>query len=371
MQFTTQVQPLLDSLSVVTRALASRPARPILDGVLIDAAGSTVTLTCSDGSMTIESSVAAEIASEGQIVVPGRLLNDLIRRLPGGDVTFRLVGDNRLQVTCLSSRSSLTAQSAAEYPEVPQMGSLMQVEAAEAELRQMISGVVFSIATDESRQLLTGCLLEVLPGELRMVALDGFRLAMQVRKNENTLPAGKEKYRVVIPGRVMNELARVLPDNQEEKCVLTFDASRVRVEFGTVRFSSVLLQGEYIDYDRIIPKNFATEILISRTEFLDAIDRASLMAREGRNNLVKLHVDAESLSIVSNADMGEVHEEMSCAMNGNPIDIAFNAKYLSDAIRNIDQDEIRFCFNSNVSPSVIRPKEGEGYLYLVLPVRTF
>ena len=371
MQFTTQVQPLLDSLSVVTRALASRPARPILDGVLIDATGDVVTLTCSDGSMTIEASVTADIAKEGQIVVPGRLLNDLIRRLPGGDVSFKLIGDSRLQVTCLSSRSSLTAQSAVEYPEVPQMGNVLQVEAAEADLREMISGVVFSIATDESRQLLTGCLLEVLPEELRMVALDGFRLAMQVRPNTNTLPAGQAKYRAVIPGRVMNELARVLPDDKDQKCVLTFDQSRIRVEFGTVRFSSVLLQGEYIDYDRIIPKTFATEALINRTGFIDAIDRASLMAREGRNNLVKLHVEAESLSIVSNADMGEVHEEMSCAMNGNPIDIAFNAKYLNDAIRNIEQDEILFCFNSNVSPSVIKPREGANYLYLVLPVRTF
>ena len=179
MQFTTQVQPLLDSLSVVTRALASRPARPILDGVLIDATGDGVTLTCSDGSMTIEASVAADIAREGQIVVPGRLLNDLIRCLPGGDVTFKLIGDNRLQVTCLSSRSSLTAQSAVEYPEVPQMGNVLQIEAAEADLREMVSGVVFSIATDESRQILTGSLLEVSRQEARLIALDGFRLSMQ------------------------------------------------------------------------------------------------------------------------------------------------------------------------------------------------
>ena len=370
MQFTTHVQTLLDSLSVVTRALASRAARPILEGVLIQAEGDRVTLVCSDGKMSMESTIEASVKEPGQTVVPGRLLNDLIRRLPGGDVTMRMVDANRLQVTCLSSRSSLAAMNAAEYPDLPEIREQMRLTVPQNALRRMIGGSVFAIATDESRQLLTGCLVEATADEVRVVALDGFRLAMQVREQENTLPQGTEKYRAVIPGRMMSEIARVLPD-AEEPCALTFDGSHVLVAFGSVKVSSVLLQGEFIDYDRIIPKDFATQTIVDKTAVTDAIDRASLMAREGRNNLVKFHVEAESLAIASNAEMGEVHEEMTCATVGQPIDIAFNAKYLTDAIRNIEEDEVCFCFNSPVSPSVLRPKDSRSCVYLVLPVRTF
>lgn len=371
MQFTTHVQTLLDSLSVVTRALASRPARPILDGVLIEASGNTVTLTCSDGSMSIEASIESEIKKEGQTVVPGRLINDLIRRLPGGEVTIKLTDSNRLQVMCMSSRSNLTAMNASDYPEIPQLsGNIVEFRAQAGLLKRMIGGVVFSISTDENRQLLTGCLIEATGSEIRVVALDGFRLAYQSAEADTKLPDGTDHFSAVVPGRVMNEISRVLPDDDTE-CVLSFDRNRVSVRFGETVISSVLLVGEFIDYNRIIPKDFASEALLPRTEFMEAVERASLMAREGRNNLVKLHVDESALTLLSNADMGEIHEEITCGLTGKPIDIAFNAKYLTDAIRNIDEDEFVFCFNTNVSPAIIRPKDGKGYLYLVLPVRTF
>ncbi len=370
MQFTTHVDTLLDSLSIVTRALASRAARPILEGVLIQADGDSVTLTCSDGRMSMESTVPAEVKKPGQTVVPGRLLNDLIRRLPGGEVSLRLADAGRLQVTCLSSRSSIAAQSAAEYPDMPVIRKRMELTMPQKELRRMIGGAVFAIATDESRQLLTGCLMEMTANEVRVVALDGFRLAMQTCEQKNELPAGTEKYRAVVPGRMMNEIARVLPDS-EDPCTLAFDGSHVILTFGSVKVSSVLLQGEFIDYERIIPATFATETMADKGMVTEAIDRASLMAREGRNNLVKFHVTEDAIAITSNAEMGEIHEELTCATVGQPIDIAFNAKYLSDALRNMEDDQVCFCFNSPVSPSVIRPKDSKKSVYLVLPVRTF
>ena len=257
MHFTTQVQSLLDSLSAVTRALASRPARPILDGVLIDASGDSATLTCTDGSMVIEATVEAQVKTEGQAVVPGRLLNDLIRRLPGGEVTIRLTEANRLQVTCLSSRSSLTAMSSADYPDIPQLSvKAVELQVQASVLRHMIGGVVFSISTDENRQLLTGCLVEATVGELRVVALDGFRLAYQSAEVPLNLPAGTTRFSAVVPGRVMNELSRILPDDDTE-CTLIFDRSRVFVSFGDIRISSVLLVGEFVNYERIIPREFA------------------------------------------------------------------------------------------------------------------
>lgn len=370
MIFKTNVQDLMDGLGITTRALAARPARPILEGVMIDAEDDAVMLTCSDGSMTIESTVSAQVKEPGRTVLPGRLFGELTRKLPGGEVNVKVSDTGRAQIQCLSSRSSLSALSAADYPESPSMTPTMSLRIDQAVLKAMIARVVFSISTDESRQLLTGCLVEVMPDEMRIVALDGFRLAMQISRQAFALPKGKEVFRAVVPGRVMNELSRILPDSEGD-CVLSFDKTHMTAEFEKTRISSVLLAGEYIDYRRILPQAFETRALVNRAEMQNAIDRASLMAREGKNNLIRMRFDQESLTISSNAELGDVREEMTAAVNGAPLEIAFNAKYINDVIRNVSDDEICMKFNTNVSPCVIVPKEGTDYLYLVLPVRMF
>ena len=215
-------------------------------------------------------------------------------------------------------------------------------------------------------QALTGILMEVNSGEARLVALDGFRLALQV--DQRAFDA--DGLRVVIPGRVMQELGRVLPE-EEEDCSLVFGGGHMTATFGKTRLETVLLAGEYIDYKRILPASFATETLVNRSDIQNAIDRASLMAREGKNNLIRMSVNEGTMTISSNAELGDVREELTVATNGNPIEIAFNAKYLTDVIRNVGDDELCMKFNSNVSPCVIVPKEGNAYLFLVLPVRIF
>ncbi|MBQ2642128.1 MAG: DNA polymerase III subunit beta [Clostridia bacterium] len=370
MNIKTNVQELMEGLGIATRALASRPARPILDGVLIDASEDSMVLTCSDGSMTIESTVPAEVKEPGRVVLPGRIFAELTRKLPGGEMSIRVSDTGRAQIQCLSSKSSLSGLTAEDYPETPETVAKMTLRIDQAKLRGMISRVVFSISSDESRQLLTGCLLEVMPDEMRIVALDGFRLAMQVDRQAFALPAAGGTFRAVIPGRVMNELSRILPD-EEGECVLTFDQNHMTAAFGSTKISTVLLAGEYIDYRRILPQSFETRALVNRTEMQNAIDRASLMAREGKNNLIRMTFDQDTLTINSNAELGDVHEEMSALIQGSRIEIAFNAKYISDVMRSVQDDELCMCFNSSVSPCVVVPREGDAYLYLILPVRIF
>ena len=211
MQFTMNAQDLLDGLNTVTRALSARPAKQILEGVLIDADEDGVTLTCSDGSLSIESSITAEVKEIGRAVLPGKLFAELVRKLPGGNVTIK-VGDNHAaSIRCMSSRSNLAGMNPLEYPEMPETAGSLTVNIQQNRLREMISRVVFAIAVDETRQILTGCLLEVTPSEARLVALDGFRLAMQKLFQPFQLPAGRDVLKAVIPGRVLNELSKILP----------------------------------------------------------------------------------------------------------------------------------------------------------------
>ena len=370
MQFTMNAQDLLDGLNTVTRALSARPAKPILEGVLIEANDNAVTLTCSDGSLSIESVITASVAEGGRAVLPGRLFTELVRKLPGGDVTIKFGDNYNATIRCMSSRSNLAGMNPMEYPEMPEVTSGTTVNIQQNRLRDMISRVVFAIAMDETRQILTGCLLEVNPDEARLVALDGYRLAMQKIFQPFQLPADKPSLRAVIPGRVLNELSKILYE-EETFCSLTFDKTRMQATFGNTRLSTVLLAGEYIDYKKILPPAFKTTARANRSDVQNAIDRASLMAREGKNNLIRMAFRENQLAITSNAELGDVHEEMDAKLQGDPIEIAFNAKYITDVIRNVTDSELCMKFNSNVSPCVFSPVEGDQYLYLILPVRVF
>ena len=370
MQFTMNAQDLLDGLNTVTRALAARPAKQILEGVLIDASDSGIILTCSDGSLSIESTLTADVTEPGRAVLPGRLFTELVRKLPGGSVTIK-VGDNHAaSIRCMSSKSNLAGMNPTEYPEMAQVDSGVEVKIPQCKLKEMISRVVFAIATDESRQILTGCLMEVSRDEARLVALDGFRLAIQKTFQPFDLPGGQDVLKAVIPGRVLSELSKILLD-EDEFCVLLMDKTRMQATFGNTRLSTVLLAGEYIDYRKILPPSFKTCAKADRVSVQNAIDRASLMAREGKNNLVRMSFTDGTLAITSNAELGDVHEELDAALTGDPIDIAFNAKYITDVIRNITDDDLCMRFNSSVSPCVVSPIEGDQYLYLILPVRVF
>ena len=289
MQFTVNVQSLLEGLNTVTRALAARPPKQILEGVLIEAEEDRVTLTCSDGSLSIESTLSADVREEGRAVLPGKLFTELCRKLPGGEVTIK-VGENHMaSIRCLSFKSNLSGMNPVEYPEMAAVSAGTTIAIPQKALREMISCVVFAIATDESRQILTGCLLEVTEQEARLVALDGFRLAIQKVAKDFVLPEGTEMLKAVIPGRVLNELSKILPDSEED-CVLLLDRTRMQAAFGATRLSTVLLAGEYIDYRRILPPSFKTVVKANRMGLQSAIDRASLMAREGKNNLIRMSV---------------------------------------------------------------------------------
>lgn len=370
MLFTVNAQTLLDGLNTVTRALSPRPPKQILEGVLLEASEEGITLTCSDGSLTIESGIPANVSEEGRVVLPGKLFTELCRKLPGGEVTIQVSDNHMSTIRCMSFKSNLAGMNPVEYPEMASVDAGTTVVLTQKELREMISRVVFAIATDESRQILTGCLLEVSAQEARMVALDGFRLAMQKVQRSFELPEGMEILKAVIPGRVLNELSKILPE-EDKDCVLLIDRTRMQVSFGKTRLCTVLLAGEYIDYRRILPSSFKTAVRADRMGVQSAIDRASLMAREGKNNLIRMSISGDTLSVTSNAELGDVLEELSASLSGDPIEIAFNAKYITDVIRNITDEELSMHFNSNVSPCVISPIDGDQYLYLILPVRVF
>ena len=370
MLFTLNAQDLVDGLNTVTRALSARPAKQILEGVLIQGDENSITLLCTDGSLSIETVLTADVKETGQVVLPGKLFFELVRKLPGGDVTIKINENHSASIKCGQSHSNLTGMNAMDFPAMASVEGGTEIRFPQDKLQNMIDHVVFAIATDESRQILTGCLMEIEPTETRMVALDGFRLALQKMDYIFQMPEGQSSLRSVIPGRVLNELSKIMV-KEETPCILTFSKGHLQAAFGSTRLSTVTLAGDYIDYKKILPSTFLSKAMVNKETLQNAIDRASLMAREGKNNLIRMNINDGLMRISSNAEMGDVLEEFECTLQGDPIDIAFNAKYISDVIRNIDDKEMCMQFNSNVSPCVICPTEGNAYIYLILPVRVF
>ncbi len=370
MYLTCDSHELLEGLNIVTKALSPRPAKPIFEGVLLETTSKGLQLTCTDGNLTIQSHIDAQINEEGSIVLPGRLFTEVIRKLPTGRVEITLKDNFSVLITCVNSRTNLIGMSSIDFPTEKEMdyGNTFTLE--QKQLKNLISKVVFSIATDESRQILTGCLLEITKDEIRLVALDGFRLAMQKINGSYTLPQGEEKINAIIPGKVALELSRILEDTEEE-VTLTLEKNYLLASFGKTEVLTILLAGEYINYRQILPADFTTTAQINRTDFADAIDRASLMAREGKNNLIHLAITENDMRITSNAERGNVLEEIGVLLEGKELDIAFNARYLNDVIKSLEEETITMSFNSNVSPCIVKPVKGEDYLYLILPVRTF
>jgi len=360
-------------LNMATRAISPRPIKQAYDGVLIETADDALLLTCTDGEITIKAKVSAMIEEDGCALLPAKLFAEMMRKQPSGEVDVRIDERMRAIIRSRGSNTSMACMPAEDFPDIRDVSGENHVILPCNRLRTAVSRVQFAVSTDESRKILTGILMEVYPEETRLVGLDGFRLALQRVQAENQLPASNTKGHIhaVISGRILSEVSKMLPDTGDE-CHIVFNSSHIMYSFGGVRVYATLLTGEFIDYQKILPSAWNTEALVGRSLFANAIDRCSLMARDGKNNLVYLKMTGEDrMEMTANAERGDVHEEMDIGFTGNELSIAFNARYLTDIIHNIDGERIRMCFNSNVSPCMILPVEGNDFTFLVLPVRIF
>jgi DNA polymerase-3 subunit beta len=373
MHFRVQTDEINYGLGMVIRAISARPVKQVYDGVLIETMDDGLVLTCTDGEISIKAQVSALVEEDGCALLPAKLFAEMMRKQPAGEVDVQVDERLRAAIRSRGSNTSMACMSAEDFPDIRDVIGDHHVNLPCNRFRDAVSKVQFAVSTDESRKILTGILMEVYEKETLLVGLDGFRLALQRIETENQLPAdaGKDHIHAVVPGKVLGEVSKMLPDT-DDPALITFNSSHVMYSFGPIRVYATLLTGEFIDYQKILPATWTTEVMVMRSMFSDAIERCSLMAREGKNNLIYLHLISDGrMEMTANAERGDVHEELDIGFEGNELNIAFNSRYLTDIIHNIDGERIRMCFNSNVSPCMIKPVEGDEFTFLVLPVRIF
>lgn len=363
MKFSCDKTNLSVALQTVTKALSSKTTIPILDGIYLQTQGDRVKLICSDSSIAIQTYFSALVEEEGTTLVPGRLFYEVIRKCPEGEIIFE--DKQGVKITSARSQTKLVTLDADQYPPLPTFESSMSITMNNKILKEMIRGCIFAIAEEANaiKPILTGVCCEFKESEVRFVALDGFRLALQRRE----MPAGTGQ--AIVPGRSLDEIGKIL-ENEEEGCSLCLSDTYVQVTYNDTTIVVRVLDGEFFHYDNILPKDYKIRVKIKTGELLSAIDRASLMAREGKDNLLKFSIDKEQLVITSNSQMGDVYEEIDIWQEGGPLKIAFNAKYFIDALKNIGDPEIYLDFNTQTTPCTVKPTSGNQFLYLFSPVRT-
>jgi len=290
------------AVSVVSRAMAARSTLQLLEGIHLHAEDRRIYLKCMNMSLQIETRIDASVFEEGVVILPGRLFSELLRRLPSESLEVSVNESNAATISCGTSRTTLQGIGAEEFPEMPSERGDVHMTLSQKKFRDMIKKTVFATASDETKPVLTGALLEVEDGSMTMVALDGYRLALR----KEPLDAGCPEQKAVLPAKSLNEIAKVLQDEGEMQ-FSTF-SGYARFEMGDTCIVSRLLEGEFIKYRQIIPKEHATSAHVNCAELSSSIERASLLAREGQNNLVKFAVTEECIAITSQSEMGNAFE---------------------------------------------------------------
>ncbi|NLB10531.1 MAG: DNA polymerase III subunit beta [Clostridiaceae bacterium] len=364
MRFECSRTNLVDAITTVQKAVSSRSTMPILDGILLEVSDS-IKLTGYDLETGIEYKLDAEIYMTGSVVINSRLFGNIARRLPEESVLLEMKENNIITIESGLSSFQLRGLPAEDYPKIPIVEEAKQLTVPQNILGEMILQTSFAASIDESRPILNGINIISEQGSLSLVAIDGFRLAVRKEEIEGKLPDSQ----FIVPAKTLNEVARVL--TEEGNVIISISHNHILFDMGRVLVVSRLIQGEFMDYNSILPRNLETSMTINTKNLLDAFERASLVIRaEDRRFSVTLQTNSdEVLSISAKTDIGASQEELNIAMSGKLFDIDFNPKYFVDALKVIPDEEILITFNGSLGPCVIKPVEGDSFNYLVLPLR--
>ncbi|MER1987757.1 MAG: DNA polymerase III subunit beta [Solibacillus sp.] len=378
MRFEIMRDRLIDGLNDVMKAVSSKTTTPILTGIKIDVTTEGMTLTGSDADITIQTFIPAEengqqlmaIETTGSIVLQARMFNEIVRKLPTNEVEIQVTGNLATTIRSGKSEFNLMAQDATEYPLLPEVSANRQFELPTDLLKSMIRETVFAVATSESRPVLTGVNLIINKNELICVATDSHRLARR-KVNVENLPENTGA--IVIPGKSLNELNKILEDSTNP-VQIAITNQQVLFKADNVLFFSRLLEGNYPDTSRLIPEDYQTNLTINGKALLQAIDRASLLAREDRNNVVRFEtLENNTVKISSNSpEIGKVEELIQVeTLEGEDLKISFSAKYMMDALKAIDSQDVVIEFTGTMRPFILRGAEDDSILQLILPIRTY
>ena len=356
---------LREALTNVSRVIASKSSIPALEGVQLKAYGNSLTLTGYDMEAGITTTIDAQVLAEGEIVLPARLFSDMIRKMAAEDISIS-VGEKLLtEVVGGAARFTIMGIASEEFPELPRVEEGEGISLPQDKLKSMIEQTLFAIAQTDTKPVHTGSLFDLAEGKLHVVSVDGYRLALR-----SEVVGGDQTMSFVVPGKVLGEIVKLLKDDGENPASLTVSRRHIVFSIDSYNVISRLLEGEFLDYKVSIPQGGKTTVIANTREFIEGVERASLLISDRLRSPLRINFDPEgSIQISCSTPLGKSYDEVACTLEGDGVEMGFNNKYIMDALKASGSDEVRLELSGPLSPIKVMPLEGDEFLFLVLPVR--
>lgn len=357
---------LYKAINIVQKAVSSRTTQPILTGILLEAIENQLILTATDLEIGIKTYINCEIIEKGQVVMQSRLLGDFIRKLPNNEnVYIESFSNSNVEIKCLKSEINILGNSAEEYPQdIFNEGENDHTFNIKSEyLKNLIKYTHFSASQDPVKPIFTGCLIEIKNNICTFVALDGYRMA--IRKENIDC---EREISCIVPVKTMVEILRIIEENEDD-IIVNISNNHISFKIENTIIVSNLLDGKFIDYSNLLKDTYNTIININSTNFKNSIERASLFAKDDKNNLIIFDILEDSLKINSSSEYGNLDEEILINKSGEDIKIGFNSKYILDVLKVVGSENINMNIVGKNNPCFIKEEENDNYIYMILPVR--
>ena len=366
MKFNCDRRLLLNAVTIASRTVSPKSTIPALEGILFEAVGAELTLTGYNLKTGIRTRVDADIPEEGRLVLNARLLGEIVRKMPEGEVTFAADDSLLVKLSCGMSYFEIMAINADEYPELPSVDAQNAFRLQEKKLQSMIGETLFAVSTSESRPIHTGSLFEIDSGELTVTSVDGYRLAQRREKLDEETEITTS---FVVPGAALSEAQKVAGDS-EDLATISLGSRHIMFSIGDTEIISRRLEGEFLDYRKSVPKESKFSLQADRKALLTVFERVSLMISEKYKSPVRCLFEDGLLKLSTATALGKATDECPVTGDAQGLEIGFNNRYVLDALRAAPTDDLLLQLSSPTSPCVILPASGDGsFLYLILPVR--
>ena len=354
---------LLNAVNIVSKAVPSKTTMSILECILIDASSNIIKFTANDMELGIETKVKGEIVEKGIVAIEARLFSDVVRKLPDNEVTIETDDSFITTITCEKAKFNIIGKSGEDFSYIPSVNKTDYISLSQFILKEIIRKTIFSISDNDTNKIMTGELFDIKENILKVVSLDGHRIS--VRKVE--FDKIYENKKIIIPGKTLNEISKILSGEADKLVKMFITDNHVIFEFDETVVVSRLIEGEYFKIDQMISPSYDTKIKINKKEFLSCIDRSTLLVKEGDKKPIIVSINDGILNLKINSVVGSMNEDIDIEKEGKDIIIGFNPKFLMDALRAIDDENVEIFFVNPKAPCFIKDDK-DSYTYLVLPV---
>ena len=354
---------LLHGVNIVSKAVPTRTTMAILECILIDASANEIKFTANDMELGIETKIEGEIAERGVIALDAKIFSEIVRKLPDSDVVIETDASFKTTITCEKAKFNIVGKSGDDFSYIPYIERNEAITLSQFTLKEVIRQTIFSIADNDNNKLMTGELFEIEENHLKVVSLDGHRISIRNIELKNNY----EHKKVVVPGKTLQEVSKILPGSAEEDVNMFLTDNHIVFEFDDTTVVSRLIEGEYFKIEQMLSSDYETKVKINKRELLDCIDRATLLVKEGDKKPIIMNVTDGNMELKINSFIGSMNEDIDIVKDGKDILIGFNPKFFIDALRVIDGEEVSLYMVNPKAPCFIKDDEGK-FIYLILPV---